>query len=474
MSFQLKLSLLSEENKQYIIKNLNVKPTSTIYDPYPMLHKCYIINKHNDTITLPLGMWKYYLDAFPNGYQYDKMNSKAKFTKTLLTVETDPMKKGRDQDVIIADAINHLQNDGTVFMCLPCGTGKSALSIYLSIFLGYKTLILTHLDIIKRQWIDEYNNFSDGSVKVQFLNKTPIVIDINADVYIIGIQKCTTINTTLFDFIGTVIVDEAHIVTLTAFTQCLFKIKPRYLIGLSATPDRSDGLHSLFNFYFGHQENYIIRKEKKPFTVYKVKTNYQPIIKFVKVNRKETIDWNTIVNSIEENEERWQIIVDIIKYHPKNKIIVLCNRKVLTRGIYNLLLQQHFDAELLIENIKKWDKNKKILVTSFKKGGVGMNDPELDMAIIASDTKDVRQYEGRIRTTNNIIYHIVDCYQPFEKHYKECRDWYHNKGGIIVNVNQDYIMLRLYYHHYFLLKYLNLVYDIKNLILNYFINLLIS
>ena len=405
------------------------------------------------------------------------MNSSAQFTKTLLTVDTDPMHRGRDQDVIVQQALEQLKDKGMTFLCLGTGLGKTAISIYLSIILGYKTVILTHLDIIKRQWSDEYNNFTNNSVKIQFLNKPQVVLDPAADVYIIGIQKCLTIKADDFKHIGTVIIDEAHIATLTAFTQSMFKFKPRYLIGLSATPDRPDGLHNLFGFYFGSPYDFIIRKEKKPFTVYKVQTTFEPVIVYKRINRKETVDWNIVVNSIEENKYFWQLVVNIVLCHPERKIIVLCNRKILSKGVYQTLLKYHCDAELLIDTKKEWNKNAKILVTSFKKGGVGLNDPLLDMAIIASDTKDVRQYEGRIRTINNIIYHVVNLYKPFENHYKECEKWYIDKGAKIIKVTQDDITIKLLivvqYYKYLLLKHLDLVYDVKNVILNEFINILI-
>ena len=50
--------------------------------------------------------------------------------------------------------------------------------------------------------------------------------------------------------IGTVIIDEAHVATKTCFTQSLFKFRPYYLIGLTATPDRADGLHNLYKPFF--------------------------------------------------------------------------------------------------------------------------------------------------------------------------------------------------------------------------------
>jgi hypothetical protein len=42
--------------------------------------------------------------------------------------------------------------------------------------------------------------------------------------------------------------------------------------------------------------------------------------------------------------------------------------------------------------------------------------------------------EGRIRTNNNIIYHVVDDYKTFEKHYELCKKWYLQKGATIETV----------------------------------------
>lgn len=313
-------------------------------------------------------------------------------------------------------------------------THNTSMSIYISIILKLKTVVLCHLDIVKSQWPDEYAKFSGGSIKVQYLKGTK-KMDPDADVYIIGIKKVLNIPSNDLSLIGTVIVDEAHISTVTAFTQSLLKFRPRYLIGLSATYDRNDGLHKLLYPYYGSSDNFIIRKEKKEFKVFKVQTPYEPNIKYVRKNGQRIVDWVTVIKSIEENPLRWQNVVDVIIQYPNEKIIVLCNRQAQAKGIYNLCIKYEEDAVLLIGPTKVWDKSKRITVTSFKKGGVGLNMPDLTFAIIASDTSDVRQYEGRIRTTNNIIYHFVDHYEAFEKHYKACEKWYIEKGATINVIN---------------------------------------
>lgn len=49
---------------------------------------------------------------------------------------------------------------------------------------------------------------------------------------------------TAFDFIdiGLCIIDEAHIINCKVFSKTLSKLSTKYVLCLSATPDRKDGL----------------------------------------------------------------------------------------------------------------------------------------------------------------------------------------------------------------------------------------
>ena len=310
-------------------------------------------------------------------------------------------------------------------------THNTAMGVYLSLTLGLKTAVMCHFDTVRKQWPGEYEKFSKGGAVVQFVQGAKCKLDKNADVYIIGVQKASNMSPESFSDIGTVIIDESHVATVAAFSKTLLNFRPRYLIGLSATPDRPDGLHSLFTNYFGNSSEFIVRKETKEFTVYKINTPFKPEINLTVVKGRTVPNWNTVVNSIEENVKRHNLIANIAIKHKNEKVIILCNRNVLSEGVYKILKERGESVALLIGQKKSYDKSSRILVAGFKKGGVGLNDPNLTMAIIASDTKDVRQYEGRIRTTNNIIYHLVDNYRSFENHWKLCEKWYKSKGAVI-------------------------------------------
>lgn len=431
MAFSLRRSSLSKKDKDNIRRELMVKSRKTQFCPDPEPFYIYNSYRKDDVIYLPLGCYKDWLGEFPhNPREYSRTN--LTFVYDLYTKMTDPLKRGRDQDVVAKQALLQLKENHSVFISCFTGYGKTSLGTFMLCKLGYKTAVLCHSNIIKDQWKSEILKFTDGKVKIQMVQgRKPL--DADADVYIIGIQKAKTMSREELIDIGLVIVDEAHICTVTAFTSSLLRFQPMFLLGLSATPERGDGLEKLLYTYFGPRNTFIQRDEVKDFTVVKYRTKYQPVISYQIVRGRTTLAWTDMMTSLSKIEDRWKEIANIAISEPKHKIIILCDRKMMAQNIYDYLVKKGDSAELLIGTKKKWDKTKRILVAGVKKGGVGLNDPELTMLILAADMKNVKQCEGRIRTTNNLIYDVVDNYSTLENHWKERRKWYIRRGATIVN-----------------------------------------
>lgn len=419
-----------------------IKPKATQYDDNPTAIQCYAKNKQEDAVYIPLGMWNIFCNDFPNGTDddYPKLSSRI-FNRALLTRETDPKvlsgerqkKYGKDQDVVAAQAIKELRTKHTTFIACYTGFGKTTIGTYLSCYFGLKTIIVTHISVVKDQWPDSIRKFT--KLKVQLINKEN-VLDPEADVYVMGVMKANNFPRSAFTNIGMVIVDETHKATVTTFSKLLLKFRPRYLIGLSATPDRlSDGLHVLLEPYFGEFNNYIIRKEKKDFTVIKYKTKYKPDIEYNMFKGKARMNWSHAMASIAENEERQNEIVELVlSYVKEHKIFIGSDRQTECIAMYQKLSEKtNGNAALLIDKTKVWDKTKKILVAGIKKAGAGFDDPELSMLVILTSFKDVRQLEGRIRMDNNIVIDVVDNLPIYENHWKIREKWYLEKGAKIVH-----------------------------------------
>jgi hypothetical protein len=150
-----------------------------------------------------------------------------------------------------------------------------------------------------------------------------------------------------------------------------------------------------------------------------------------------TPNWTHIVNTIAYNTDRHRYIADLCIKHQEHRILVLSDRTEQSEAIYKLLIEAGESVQLIIgaKKVKKiTDESLKsrVIVGASKKVGTGFDDPTLTMLILASDCKNVAQWEGRIRTTNNIIYDIVDDYRSFENHWAKHREpWFIARGATI-------------------------------------------
>ena len=422
-----------EATKDLVIEKCCVKPKVTQYNTDPTTVTCFAINRQEKMAYLPLGIWRDFYDKFPDRtYPPSKIKSK----KVLYTIATDP-KHYRDQDQVVKEAIVKLKSDKCVFLALATGFGKTTIAAYLSCQLGLKTAVLCHLDKVNEQWIDEYEKFT--TAKVQRV-KGKALLDPAADVYVIGVRKSSMMLREQLKDIGIVIFDEAHISTVTAFSVSLLKFRPRYVIGLSATPRRADGMHKLINMFFGPKKNFIIREETKDFQVYKIETPYKPKVTYKFVATGVTLDWCSVLNSLAYNEKRQDYIVDLVLTHPDHRIMILSDRQKECRSIYDKLIAKKETLTILItgetttKGVNTMDY--RVLVAGMKKAGVGFNDPTLTMLIIATDVKNVEQMEGRIRTSNNIIYDLVDDFSTLETHWGLREKWYLHRGATIKTISQ--------------------------------------
>jgi hypothetical protein len=184
--------------------------------------------------------------------------------------------------------------------------------------------------------------------------------------------------------------------------------------------------------YFGRPNTFIKRFEVKSFTVYKYNTKYEPVIRSRTVMGKNILDDVTRRNSLEYDPERQEEIAKIAMDNPTRRIMILSERQKQTMGLYKILKGKGESVGCYYGNMKKFDQSVRILIVGLKMGGVGFDDTSRDMLIMASYVDDVRQNEGRIRTNNNIIYHVVDNHSSMETKWKKCKTWYKKRGAEIV------------------------------------------
>ncbi len=138
-------------------------------------------------------------------------------------------------------------------ICVPCGWGKTFMALNIALRLRKRFLIVVDKEFLMNQWKGEMEEYIlDAKVGILQANK----VEIDSEKYDITICMIQTICKRefpdgFFDQYGFTIFDECHHLGAAYFSKALLKIQTKYMLGLSATPDRDDGLTKVFEYYLG-------------------------------------------------------------------------------------------------------------------------------------------------------------------------------------------------------------------------------
>ena len=328
------------------------------------------------------------------------------------------------------EAISIMNNKkGSVILSMYCGFGKTITSINIACVIGLKTLIIVNKLILMTQWEDSIKRFCPEAT-IQKIK--PKCVKKDCDFYIINAINAEKIGRDFFNDIGCVIVDEAHLIMAETISKCLRVVSPRYLIGLTATPYRPDGLNALLDFYFG--ENKIIKELWREHLVYKVTTGFKPTIELTSSGR---VNWGAVLDSQSKDYERNELILRIICHFNERNFLVLVKRVEQGELIERRLRELGQDVTSLLGSNQTFKTESRILVGTCSKVGTGFDHPKLDTLLMAADVEEYFiQYLGRcMRVRDNIpmVFDLVDDFSILTKHYAARKKIYKKHGGVINN-----------------------------------------
>jgi hypothetical protein len=173
----------------------------------------------------------------------------------------------------------------------------------------------------------------------------------------------------------------------------------------------------------------IYRPLQAPFNVYRYRTQFRPK---AEKNKAGDLDWNSVLASQARDQGRTEQIVDLCRYFGRRNILVLCKRKDQARWIWAGLTKYGEDATLFVGSTKTLEIDSRIIVATCSKGGVGMDAPNLDMLLVASDVEDgYLQALGRVFRREHhfpIVVDLIDSFRPLQKH-ADTRNAIHEEAG---------------------------------------------
>jgi superfamily II DNA or RNA helicase len=417
MSCKTVLDDIRFEDRERINKELQIKLETNKYNSNAPPKYIYPYEIEEDDIYLPFAYaYRVLKLPRPSRRQFPKME--VEFEGTLRPPQT----------VVKKEALEFLSRKGSVIISAYTGFGKSIGAISLACCIGFDVLIIVNKIVLMKQWEASIMKFCPTAIVQRVTSKSRK--NHKAHFYIMNAINVCKMGKDFFSNVGTVIIDEAHLIMAETLSRSLQYVYPRYLIGLTATPYRPDGLDILLELYFGKHK--IIRKLKRKHTAYHVETGFTPIVKLAKNGR---VNWGSILDSQANDEGRNQLILDIISHYPERTFLVLTKRVSQGKYLVEKLTEMGEDVTSLIGSQQEFETNARILVGTSQKCGTGFDHPRLDTLLLGSDMEEYFiQYLGRVFRTQEvepIIFDLVDNNGILKKHFTTRRGIYLEHGGTV-------------------------------------------
>ena len=287
----------------------------------------------------------------------------------------------------------------------PCGAGKTVMALSLIEQRQHKTLILVHtLDLLK-QWRQQIN---------QFLNCKSGVIgggkkESNADIIVATVQTLIRDKALLLKLqntIGCLIVDECHHVPASTFTSLVGKLKPNYLYGFSATPEREDGLGPVMHLFLGNTLHRI-----KPEELQSNNQLIKPRLEIITTtfefnfNHEEPDSYQRLMENIVSDPSRNDLIIKHLLQHQNSFNLILSQRVNHCNQLHTKLLDQGVLAEVITGNTPK--EEREVILQKVREGEVhylfatqladeGLDIRRLDKVWLVTPSRNSSRIEQRV------------------------------------------------------------------------------
>ena len=336
-------------------------------------------------------------------------------------------------------------------ICVPCGYGKTFMALRIALTLGMRFLIIVDKEFLMNQWKAEIERFLHGA-RVGILQAELVQTD--AEKYDITIGMIQTIcrrdfPDAFFDEYGLTIFDECHHLGASYFCRALQRIQTHSMLGLSATPDREDGLSFVFESFLG--EAVYKKTQRDPDREALVRAVWfgseDPAYAEIPVNGRGEPITAKLLNQVAEFEPRNMKIMTVVEEYANDSrrfLLLLSDRISQLDWFYERItshptLSTTFKVGYYIGGMKQavLDQNAdtcRLLLATYQMASEAFSVKRLNTVILATPRKNVQQSTGRIfrerMDERKVPPHIVDIIDSHDCHkrrwsvrnkfYKEC------------------------------------------------------
>jgi len=338
---------------------------------------------------------------------------------------------------------------------LPCGYGKTILALYLVSLLKVKTLIIVHKDFLLQQWVERIQEFLP-SVSVGRIQGTQL--DVQKDIVIGMLQSLSMkeYEPSVFDGFGLTIIDETHHIAAEVFSNALFKIVTPYMLGLSATMERPDGLTKVFKQFIGPIV-YSAQRETTDSVVVQQVEFRTPDEEFNEtvLNFKGQANYAVMINKLCNFAPRSEFVLTVLGHllsTPTNEqIMILSQNKSLLAYLHDAITHRqiapvgYYVGGMKSKDLKETE-TKRVILATYAMAEEALDIKTLTTLLMATPKKNVTQAVGRILRVKHeapLVVDIVDPHPTFKRQWSTRKTFYRkNKYTIVQSSSDDYPTMR--------------------------------
>jgi superfamily II DNA or RNA helicase len=345
------------------------------------------------------------------------------------------------QKPIVEKYLKHIEKNNCGLLDLYCGFGKTCLALYIISKIKTKTLIIVHKEFLLNQWIERIGEFLPtakvGKIQGQ-------IIDVEDKDIVIGMLQSLSMKEypiSLFQQFGFTIIDECHHISAEIFSNALFKVVTKYMLGLSATMTRKDGLTKVFKMFLG---DVVVKKKREGTDDVEVRAitykNSDEEFNKIVTNYKGQTQYSQMLKKLCEFEPRRQFIFSIIQNIVKESVVtgikrhimvIAHNKSILTYLHNNIRDMNIATVGYYIGGMKEKDlkitETKQIIIATYAMAEEALDIKTLNTLIMTTPKTDVTQTVGRILRisgNNPLVVDIVDSHHTFNNQWKKRRAFY--------------------------------------------------
>lgn len=365
----------------------------------------------------------------------EAMKEDLKFAGTIQNTEQQPQQNAIDA---------WLKVSGCGLVALPCGSGKTVVAIYCAWLKKRKTAILVHKKHLIAQWEERLKQFVPEA-RVGYLVQNKIDIE-DKDFVLCMIPSVAKRNYEGLATFGTLIIDEAHHLAARTFFQSIPKFRSRYILALSATPDRKDGLTRFIYWLVGPMFFQSFRKDIRPMDITQLVYANEQTQKEIKYKTGKVATALMIKKMVMDPARNALIMHQVKELMTKVKrVLIVGERRTHLEYLHDELTKQGFECGLYIGQMSQKrleeSKSKAIVVASYGLASEALDLQGVGGLVMVTPWGSTEQVVGRLRedkqASQRYVVDIIDPYSIFEAMSWKRNRIYKELGYTVRRVNYE-------------------------------------